>query len=165
MITVEKTSISVGKYVDTKHVDTVIREYKKERWAQNSERIGKEDSLSVWWSIEELESFLAHAKDNGADGMKMYFAAYPKDYAEQPLYAGRQTVVMVATKTKETEQGTVNKDIYTAKNNSSSILAYNMGKMCPPFCKDPVGGESGSDLDWGLGLTIVDRGEDGMTLI
>src|SRR5215203_3285986 len=82
MITVEKNPISVGKYVDTKHVDTVIREYKQERWAQNSERIGKEDSLSVWWSVEEMENFLARAKDNGADGVKMYFAAYPEDYTE-----------------------------------------------------------------------------------
>jgi hypothetical protein len=164
MITVEKTSISVGKYVDTKHVDTVIREYKQERWAQNSERIGKEDSLSVWWSVEELENFLAHAKDNGADGVKMYFAAYPKDYTEQPLYAGRQTVVMVATKIKETETGLANKDIYTTTENGASILAYNMGKMCPPTCK-PGTGISSDDADWGLGLTIIDRGDDGITMI
>jgi hypothetical protein len=164
MITVEKTSISVGKYVDTKHVDTVIREYKQERWAQNSERIGKEDSLSVWWSVEELENFLAHAKDNGADGVKMYFAAYPKDYTEQPLYAGRQTVVMVATKIKETESGLANKDIYTTTENGASILAYNMGKMCPPTCK-PGTGISSDDADWGLGLTIIDRGDDGITMI
>src|SRR5687767_15217581 len=109
MITVEKNPISVGKYVDTKHVDTVIREYKQERWAQNTERIGKEDSLSVWWSIEELENFIAHAKDNGADGLKMYFAAYPENYTGEPLYAGRQTIVMVPTKVKETKNGPANK--------------------------------------------------------
>ena len=163
MITVAETSNNVGKYVDTKHVDTVIREYKHERWAHNSERIGKEDSLSVWWSIEELENFLAHAKDSGADGMKMYFAAYPKDYTEQPLYAGRQTVVMVATKTKETANGAVNKDLYTATENGPNILAYNMGKMCPPLCRP--GGTTSDDSDWGLGLTIVDRGENGIVVI
>ena len=164
MITVAKTSINVGKYVDTKHVDTVIREYKQERWAQNSERIGKEDSLSVWWSVEELENFIAHAKDNGADGIKMYFAAYPKDYTEQPLYAGRQTVVMVASRIKETEHGLANKDIYTSTENGTRIIAYNMGKMCPPNCK-PGTGISSDDADWGLGLTIIDRGDNGLTLI
>jgi len=165
MITAEKTSTSVGKYVDTKHVDTVIREYKQERWAQNSEKIGKEDSLSVWWSIEELEGFLSTAKENGADGMKMYFAAYPTDYTEQPLYAGRQTVVMVATKTKETLAGAVNKDIYTTTENGTSILAYNMGKMCPPMCKPGAGGISSDDADWGIGLTIIDRGDNGIIMI
>ena len=165
MITVEKTSISVGKYVDTNHVDTVIREYKQERWAQNSERIGKEDSLSAWWSVEELEGFLATAKKNGADGVKMYFAAYPKDYTEQPLYAGRQTLVMVATKTKETATGTVNKDIYTSTEEGTSILAYNMAKLCPPTCKGGKDGISADDADWGLGMTIIDRGDQGIVLI
>jgi hypothetical protein len=162
MITAEKTSISVGKYVDTKHVDTVIREYKKERWAQNSERIGKEDSLSVWWSVEELENFLACAKENGADGIKMYFAAYPSDYTDQPMYADRQTIVMVATKTKETNTGIINKDIYTNTDNGPSILAYNMGKLCPPFCGPRI---STDDSDWGLGMTIIDRKEKGFVVI
>ena len=165
MITVAETSINVGKYVDTKHVDTVIREYKHERWAHNSERIGKEDSLSVWWSVEELENFLAHAKDNGADGIKMYFAAYPKDFTEQPLYAGRQTIVMVASKIKETETGLANKDIYTTTEDGTSILAYNMGKMCPPSCRPGGPGISSDDADCGLGLTIIDRGDKGLSLI
>ncbi len=46
MITIEKKSLKVGKYVNTEHVDTVVRNYKQERWVYNSERIGKEDSLS-----------------------------------------------------------------------------------------------------------------------
>jgi len=62
MIAIEKKSLLVGKYVSTQHVDKVIRNYKQERWIQNSERIGKEDSLSGWWSIEEIEDFLEKAK-------------------------------------------------------------------------------------------------------
>ena len=53
----EKKSLSVGKYVSTKHVDSVIRTYKKERWVHNSERLGKADSLSAWYSVEEIEAF------------------------------------------------------------------------------------------------------------
>lgn len=171
MITVEKTSISVGSYVDTKHVDTVIREYKHERWAHSSERIGKEDSLSVWWSIEEIENFLATAKENKADGLKVYFAAYPKDYTANPLYAGRQTLVLVGTKTNETGTGIANKDIYINTENGSSILAYNIGSLCPPFCgtpggpSKPGGGLADADGDWGLGMTIIDRGEKGMMVV
>ena len=83
MLTIEKKSLKVGKYVSTQHVDEVVRNYKQERWIQNSERIGQEDSLSGWWSIEEMEEFLENAKMNGADGVRMYFGAYSKNYAEK----------------------------------------------------------------------------------
>lgn len=171
MITTQTKVSSVGKYVDTNHVDTVIREYKKERWVHNSERIGKEDSLSTWYTVEELENWLATAKENGADGIRMYFAAYPSDFKAQPLYAGRQTIVMVATKTKETSTGgNANKDIYVNTDEGNSILAYNMGNMCPPFCSGggttkPGGGGFGEDGEWGIGMTIVDRGEKGLAVI
>ena len=69
MITIEKKSLKVGEYVDTKHVDEVIRTYKQERWIHNSKRIGKEDSLSGWYSVEELEEFIETIKDHGADGI------------------------------------------------------------------------------------------------
>src|SRR5258708_3469522 len=112
MLVIEKKSLKVGKFVNTEHVNSVIRTYKQERWVHNSERLGKEDSLSVWHSIEELEELIAKAKEHGGDGIRFHFAAYPKDYTEQPLYAGRQTIVMIATKQKETEKGLANKDIY-----------------------------------------------------
>ena len=161
MLTIEKKSLKVGKFVNTEHVDTVIRTYKQERWVHNSERLGKEDSLSVWHSIEELEELIAKAKENGGDGIRFYFAAYPKDYTAQPVYAGRQTIVMVATKQKETENGLANKDIYVNIEARSQVLAFNSGKLCPPFC-DPKGGTSADD---GLGITIVDRGQNGVVVI
>jgi len=161
MIAIEKKSLVVGKYVSTQHVDKVIRNYKQERWVQNSERIGKEDSLSGWWSIEEMESFLEKAKMYGGDGVKFYFGAYDKDYQEQPEYAGRQTLVMVATKQKEGKNGTtVNKDIYINDGNSNNILAYNQVRLCPPSCG--IGGDTESPE---IGVTIVDRGCDGLMVI
>ena len=83
--------------------ETFIREYKQKRWVQNSERIGKADSLSAWYSVEELENFLTMAKSNGGDGVRFFYGAFPEDYSAQPEYAGRQTLVMVATKSKTTE--------------------------------------------------------------
>ena len=160
MVTIEKKSLKVGKFVDTKHVDTVIRTYKQERWMQNSERIGKEDSLSAWYSVEELEEFLAVAKKHGGDGVRIYFAAYPENFAEVPLYAGRQTLVMVGTKSKETENGPLHKDIYIAKGDKTEILAYNMASLCPPLCK-PMGSVAFEQI----GLAIVDNGDEGLTVI
>ena len=162
MITIQEKSLSVGKYVDNAHVDTVIRTYKHERWVQNSERIGKEDSLSAWYSVEELEQFISKAKEHGADGIKFYFAAYPENYAENPNYAGRQTIVLVGTKSKKTSKGIANKDIYINSNGEHQILAYNFAKICPPLC---VGFGDGASGLGEIGVTIVDRGEKGLTMI
>lgn len=152
-------SLRAGKLVDTKHVNTVISHYKKERWANNSRHIGKEDSLSVWYSVEELESFLHLVKEHGGDGIKMYFGAYDSEHAPTPLYADRQTIVLVATKLKETGKGEVNKDLYIQGEKENTILAYNMGQICPPFCQN-------GDTDFGgIGITIVDKGENGIVIV
>jgi len=151
-MTIEKKTVRAGKFVDTNHVDTVIKNYKQKRWIQNSQRLGKEDSLSVWFSVEDIEAFLAKAKEHGADGVRYYFGAYDENFAEKPVYAGRQTLVMVATKEKETATGATNKDIYFATEKGSSILAYNFGQICPPFCSS----------ENGIGVTIVDNGSEGL---
>lgn len=164
MLTIEKKSLKVGKYVSNQHVDSVIRTYKHERWAQNSERIGKEDSLTVWYSIEELEEFLANAKSHSADGIKFCFAAYPENYTENPEYAGRQTIVMVATKSKETENGLAQRDIYVQNGEVANILAYNAGRLCPPACPPPPKPTDADD--WGgIGVTIVDRADKGLVIV
>jgi len=155
MTKTQKKSLKVGKPVGTNHVNTVVRNYKKERWVHNSQRLGKEDSLSVWYSIEELEEFIGIAKNHGADGIKLYFGAYDENYKDEPLYAGRQTVVLVATKHKITEAGESNKDLYVQTDKgTTTIMAWNAGAVCPPFCgpKDGFGD---------LGITILDKGDEG----
>ena len=158
MTTIQKKSLKVGKQVNTKHVDTVIKNYKRERWVHNSKRLGKEDSLSVWYSIEELEEFMAMAKAQGGDGIRLYFGAYDQDHKDNPVFSGRQTVALVATKHKTSRKGESNKDIYITTENGSSILAWNAGHICPPYCgtKD--------DFD-DLGITIVDKGEEGLAIV
>jgi hypothetical protein len=160
MTTIQKKSLKVGKQVDSNHVDAVIRNYKSKRWIHNSKRIGKEDSLSVWYSIEELEEFISKAKEHGADGIKLYFGAYSDDYSEQPLFAGRQTVVLVATKQKMTEGGVSNKDVYVQNNAGSTILAWNAGAICPPYCGGKGGIMDGDDI----GIGLIDQGDDGMLI-
>ena len=81
--------------------------------------------------------------------------AYDKEHQEQPLFAGRQTIALVATKQKETETGVSNKDIYIQTEKGSSILAWNAGSICPPYCNV----EFDSDQ---IGITIVDKGNEGM---
>ncbi len=160
MVTVKAKTRKAGRLVNTGHVDTIIRNYKKERWANNSKHIGKEDSLSVWFTVEELEAFLLKAKKHGGDGIRFYFGAYDANFSDEPLFAGRQTIVMVATQSKETDNKIVDKDIYIATEEGSSILAYNMGKLCPPMCRPGVSGD-----EEGIGITIIDKKEEGMLVI
>jgi hypothetical protein len=101
-------------------------------------------------------------KQRGGNGVRLYFGAYPVDHAEQPEYAGRQTIVLVATKTREEEGKLVHKQVYTNDGGKAKILAYNNGTMCPPFCPTP-----GLPPPGGLtpGTAIIDRGEKGMTIV
>lgn len=161
MITQQKILAKSRKDIKTAHADTLIREYKQKRWVPNSERIGKPDSLSAWYSIEEMENFLELAKSQGGDGIKFYYGAYPQDYSVKPEYAGRQTLVMVSTKSKLTEMGAIaNKDIYYSQNGEIKILCGLSPITCPPICNPPSEGGMGD-----LGIAIIDRGEKGMEII
>lgn len=158
MAETQKKIVKAGKFVDTEHVEIAIRNYKKERWAHNSERLGKEDSLSVWYSIEELEEFLTTCKEHGADGIRMYFGAYDQVSAPKEEYAGRQSILLVANKENNNLAGSSSKDIYISTEEGPSILAYNMGRLCPPVC--PTGNPSKP-----LGTTIIDKGNDGFVVV
>ena len=160
MTTQVKNYVRAKKSSRTEDAETCIREYKQKRWAQNSERIGKADSLSAWYSVEELENFLALAKSNGGDGIRFFYGAFPEDYSAKPEYAARQTLVMVATKSRIMEDGCISdKNIYTKKNGRVEILSGGYPKGCPPICPPPDGGMGD------LGITIVDRGSEGMQII
>ncbi len=123
-----------GKRVGNDHVDLLISRYKKERWQANSKLIGRADALSTWYGLEELTEFLALTKEHGADGIKMYYGVYPTDPAIPQALQGRQTVVLVATKTSHSPKGSTNKDLYIDRNGHPEILAFNYGDICPPFC-------------------------------
>jgi hypothetical protein len=173
MSTIEKNLVRVGKFVDNDHVDTVVKTYKQERWVYNSERLGMADSLSGWYSIEELEDYIALIKEHGADGIRFYFGAYPKNYTEVPEYAGRQTLVLVATKNRDNGSKRGNKDLYIQDGDDAKLLAYNLIDLCPPFCT------GGGTLNPGgstpppppptnkpeIGVTLIDMGDKGMSVI
>ncbi len=164
MITQQKISVKTGSKASGGQTADFIREYKKTRWLPNSERIGKPDSLSAWYSIEDMENFLALVKSKGGDGIRFYYGVFPEDYAAKPEYAGRQNLNPVGTRSKITEAGvTANKDIYYPQNGRLRILSGNFppgGNVCPPSCNPPSEGGMGD-----LGITIIDKGEKGIVII
>jgi hypothetical protein len=152
-----KSLEKVGEYVETQHVDEVIRNYKKERWSPASERLGKPDSLSGWYTVAELEEFLATVKSHGGDGVRMYFGAYSHDFEQKPEYAGRQTLVLVGTKRCDKGDTSLDKDIYISSADKTSILAYNVMRLCPPECMPEEWG--------GLGVAIIEKADKSLSVI
>lgn len=165
MTTIEKNSVNVGEALGADHLDTLIRTYKQQKWVHNSERLGKEDSLSVWFDIDGLEAFIKQVKEEGGNGVRMFFGAYPENY-EQELLAGRQTLCMVATKEKNGK----NKLVYANDDaGNTTVLSWGNGAPCPPFCDKPKGDPDPDGNIWindrAVGITIVDKGEDGIVIV
>jgi len=160
MNTIEKKSLKVGKYVNTEHVDGLIRNYKTERWIHNSERMGTNDTLGVWYTIDELEEFIQTARMQGADGIRLYFGVYG-DNAPRPGSQGKQTIALVATHTELASDGKeVRKDLYINSGEQKTLLAYNAGFPIP----DVPGGGSGTSV-LTLGLTITVNKDNQMVII
>ncbi|HTR30018.1 MAG TPA: hypothetical protein VMH27_12160 [Puia sp.] len=161
MNTIEKKSVNAGKNASKQDVDTLIRGYKQERWAENSERIGKADSLSVWFSVEDLEDFLGTVKANGGNGVRFHFGVFSADNAPQPNLEGRQTLVMVGNRSSDGTHNT-SKELFSFKNGKPELVASFGTLPCPPICGTGIS-KSGNEI---LGsATIIDRGDKGMSII
>jgi hypothetical protein len=161
MITIAKNSVKAGKYVNRQQVNTFIRAYKQETWIHNSDRIGKEDALSCWYSVEDLEMMLEKIKTHGGDGVRMHFGIYPEGYNNNSEYAGRQAIVMVGTRSTDGSVKT-SKELFVGRENS--VLAFIGDYPCPNWCPlpstPPIPHQKAE-----VGVTLVDRGEKGFSVI
>lgn len=157
MNTVVSSKLS-GKLVSKTHVVDLIRNYKRQRWLLNSKTIGKEDSLSASFGINELSDFIFKAREHKASGIKICFGVYPENYAINPEYSGRQTVVLIAIKEKQQSDGKILlKDIYYNNNGHAEILAFNLSTLCPPDC-----GIWPNDGENDLGTILFQNGKNWM---
>jgi hypothetical protein len=153
MNTIEKKSVNAGKLATKQEVDTYTSAYKQERWADNSDRMGKADSLSVWFTVEELEGFLENVKGNGGNGVRFHFGVFPEGY-ENPEFVGRQTLVMVGNRSKDGSYNT-SKELFIDNDGRPEVLAYLGGIICPPLCGPGGKGKT----------VLIDRGDKGLSVI
>jgi hypothetical protein len=158
MSTIEKKLVSTGKYVSAEHLDALISNYKRERWIQNSERIGEEDTLGVWCTLDELEEFFQKARALGADGVNICFGVYGGK-AHRPELEGKQTIAFVATRSNEDNDDTMMNTIPGTSINpfDADTLIYNYVAPELPFSK-----ASGRKR---LGVTIVTDKNNRMRVI
>ena len=164
MSTIEKKIVKSGKYVSAEHLDSLISNYKKERWIQNSERIEQDDTFGAWYSVDELEEFVRTAREHGADGINVYFGVYGGK-AHRPELEGRQTLAMVATRSEHECGDTMvrkNPTLSNAPIGDDDFLIYNM--INPVANPSIFGGLKMAD-NRPLGLTIVSDKNDNMRVL
>jgi hypothetical protein len=163
MNTIEKKSVNAGKSITKQEVDTLVRSYKQERWADNSERIGMADSLSVWFSVEQLEEFIDTVKANGGNGVRFHWGVFSAENAPDPSVAGRQTLVMIGNRSSDGTHNT-SKELYSFNNGQPEIIASLGTPPCPPYCGSGSFSKAG---DWRImgSAALIDRGEKGMSVI
>lgn len=151
MNTIAEKSVNTLSYVSRDEMNELTSGYKQERWVNNSENLGKSDSLSVWFTVEQLENFLEEVKANGGNGVRMHFGVFPQNYSN-PEIAGMQTVVLVANRSKDGSLGNAKQVLI----NKNEILAMDGPILCPPGC-----GSGGT----GTPPTLVFRKDNSMEII
>ena len=132
MNTIAEKFVNVGNYVSKNEMNSLTSGYKQERWASNTERLGRADSLSIWYTVEELENFLNEVKANGGNGVRIHFGVFPKGY-RKPELEGMQTVVLVANRSKDGSLQNA-KELLVNKDGRPEILAMDGPIPCPPYC-------------------------------
>ena len=97
----------------------------------------KKDSLSTWFSLEELKEYIAYVESEGkakgitVNGLRIYFGAYSKN-DKNPKKNNLSTVFFTPTQAKK---GSIQKEGIMAVSSSSdieSIDALNLGQQGDP---------------------------------
>jgi len=83
-----------GIFIDKEEVNKRVTNYLKEKHPAQSAAIGREDSKSAWYSLDQFEELMREMYYLNADGLRIYFGAYDK---EDKNYPGMLTVVLVPT--------------------------------------------------------------------
>jgi hypothetical protein len=91
--------------------------YNAERGKIITAAIGKEDANAAWYSIEELENYIAYVKNKGQSnnievtGIRIYLGVYPNDPKNFGEKAGMTTIFLAPTKKNLNPKGDKNSEI------------------------------------------------------
>jgi hypothetical protein len=143
-------------FVDKETLNIKVKNYLKNKFpllkeAQKSKGGAREETKSIWYSKEHVETWLSEMNHLKADGMRIHFAAYGE---EENMVAGQ--LCLVVSLTRSSENNSVHEDITyeneadfskrkNAGSNTRSITEpkdkeeekpkqFNYGAPCPPIC-------------------------------
>ncbi len=123
--------------ISIKEAKLLDRTYTETRHSLISENLGIKDNRSSWWSIEDLEAYIAYAraeaksKGKNVSGLRIYFGAYPKSYNDQDV-AGYSTLFIVPTGNSTTQEGSLNLFTSYQEDADLEIAPLNMGHSRTP---------------------------------
>lgn len=140
-------------FIGTEKVKSMAEKYNTEKYplllaAQKAKDANRNETKSVWYSKEHVQTWLDEMNIMNASGMRVYFGAYDEDHHIAP---GQQCLVVMLT--RPTADGVGNTDIIyenesgfeerkNASANSKAISfdeeatpkPFNYGSPCPPIC-------------------------------
>lgn len=97
----------------------------------------KQDSLSSWFSLEELENYIAYVKQEGGkkgidiDGLRVYFGAYEKNL-KNPAKNNYSTIFFVPTTPKKQFKSKNTIKAIEGSSDTESIDGLNLGTLGDP---------------------------------
>lgn len=101
-----------GGVISIEEAKLLDRTYTETRQSILESALGREEGRSSWWSIDELEAYIAYAKFQAEEkgmrvkGFRIYQGAYPKNYGDHKR-AGSATLFIVPTGTTAKKEGTI----------------------------------------------------------
>ncbi|WP_456424648.1 hypothetical protein [Lutibacter sp.] len=97
----------------------------------------KKDALSSWFSLEELENYIAYVKEVGVkkgidiNGLRVYFGAYGEN-KKNPVKNNLSTVFLVPTTPKKVQLQKNTVTVVTDSSDVESIDGLNLGTVGDP---------------------------------
>ncbi|WP_443937466.1 hypothetical protein [Pedobacter sp. MW01-1-1] len=84
---------------------------------------------AVWFSLAQIEGIYNTIKQQGGDGVRLYYAQYTKNtIGEMPdAYNGRNTLIFVPTKASKGMGDPIHED-------DLDVDPVNQGSLCPQEC-------------------------------
>lgn len=138
-------------FIGTGNVQTMVARYLAEKYpllqtAQAAKNASLNETKSVWYSKEHIETLLSEINITNANGLRIYFGAYPDNHSIAP---GQQCLLMVPTRAGENGNVDIvyeNEPDFEARLNATGTSRaispqkeatpkpFNYGSPCPPIC-------------------------------
>lgn len=139
-------------FIGTEKVHTMVEKYQAEKYpllqaAQAVKGVGRNETKSVWYSKEHVQTLLSEMDLMNANGMRVYFGSYEENH---PFAPGQQCLLMMLT--RQSANGSNEDIIYesepgfderknagvntrsTNTNEQATPKPFNYGSPCPPIC-------------------------------
>jgi hypothetical protein len=116
-----------GIFIYKEEVNKRVKHYQQSKLPLLTQAIGKPDTTSGWYSLAQFEELVREMYYLNADGLRMYFGAYPDN---DPLYANQLCLIFVPTRydpeTRRNKDIIIDDELNFQKRECVLLIAENM---------------------------------------